>query len=156
MAGRGRKDGGNSGRPPRPVNLGANGPIQLLRQIVRDEGASRRERVTAANSLLLHEARRTKVNRKSKAQKLFEDAMEAGWFSPWHRGWDDGTPPDDPSYGTCLLDHTGDWRDPKGPPFRRKWPPEAEYRSRMEQTWEARNGRLPGERKPDRDPPDDE
>jgi hypothetical protein len=78
------------------------GPIQLLKRIVADAGAGRRDRVQAANNLLLHKARTQRA--KSKSHKLTDAELDQiGWMTHWHVGHSDGRGPDDPLYGVNLL-----------------------------------------------------
>jgi hypothetical protein len=113
VPGKGRADGGNSGRQPVPPAYEDTGPVRLLRQLVRDTNAPRRERATSARALILHQAR---LKRAKSKQALAREALgEVGWLTGWHVGYDDGTPPSDPLYGVNLLQPHAAPRDPQPP-----------------------------------------
>src|SRR5689334_21537700 len=74
MAGRGREDGGNSGRPRRPeVPTKRVGSVTYLRSVVADANAPRRDRGAAARALLNKEARDKKERRMTTADEKWQE-----------------------------------------------------------------------------------
>jgi hypothetical protein len=140
MAGRGRDNGGGSGRPPRPPDIQPElGPVGYLRSVVKDAGRPHRDRGAAARALLNKQARDKRERRLTSKDDEWQEVMEAGWWAEgWHVGYNDPTVgPSDPMYGRCLLHWDQPARDPRGPKFRVRHPSESEYRQQTARAWEA-------------------
>jgi hypothetical protein len=76
---------------------------------------------------LAQQARNKRDKKLSRADELWQQVLEAGWWSHWHVGFEDPTvSPDDNLYGYNLLQLDQPPRDPRGPQFT------VRHRSRLE------------------------
>jgi hypothetical protein len=156
MAGKGRAEGGNSGRQPRPPKpVKGRGPVAYLKDVVRDENSPSRDAGAAGRALLNHHGRLLRAKKLDAAAQAAIELENVGWMSDWHAGFSDGTPPDAPWYGTNpLAPDLDERRDPRTgkpmapvPEWHRKlrsfhlpwWPhgskPEFWWRTFTEQRW---------------------